>query len=77
MIGNEGDYELVPVDQQELIAPLFVDKEEMRLDLCSTPIDRNSMCFVIDGHSIDNGADGGNIEIQRVTTFEDRVRHTL
>ena len=22
------------------------------------------MCFVIDGHSIDNGADGGNIEIQ-------------
>ena len=52
-IGIEGDYELVPVDQHPLIAPLFAD-----------PDDTTSMCFVIDGHSIDNGADGGNIEIQ-------------
>ena len=52
-IGIEGDYELVPVDQHPLIAPLFAD-----------PDDTTSMCFVIDGHSIDNGADGGNIEIR-------------
>ena len=52
-IGIEGDYELVPVDQHPLIAPLFADPDDM-----------NSMYFVIDGRSIDNGADGGNIEIQ-------------
>ena len=54
-IGIEGDYELVPVDQHPLIAPLFAPPD---------PDDTTSMCFVIDGHSIDNGADGGNIEIQ-------------
>ena len=52
-IGIEGDYELVPVDQHPLIAPLFAE-----------PDDTTSMYFVIDGRSIDNGADGGNIEIQ-------------
>ena len=52
-IGIEGDYELVPVDQHPLIAPLFAD-----------PDDTTSMYFVIDGSSIDNGSDGGNIEIQ-------------
>jgi hypothetical protein len=52
-IGIEGDYELVPVDQHPLIAPLFAD-----------PDDTTSMYFVIDGRSMDNGADGGNIEIQ-------------
>ena len=52
-IGIEGDYELVPVDQHPLIAPLFAD-----------PDDTPSMCFVIDGHSTDNEAEGGNIEIQ-------------
>ena len=52
-IGIEGDYELVPVDQHPLIAPLFADTD-----------DTTSMNFVIDGRSIDNGADGGNIEIQ-------------
>jgi hypothetical protein len=52
-IGIEGDYELVPVDQHPLIAPLFAD-----------PDDTTSMYFVIDGRSTDNGADGGNIEIQ-------------
>ena len=52
-IGVEGDYELVPVDQHPLIAPLFAE-----------PDDTTSMYFVIDGRSIDNGADGGNIEIQ-------------
>jgi hypothetical protein len=52
-IGIEGDYELVPVDQHPLIAPLFADPDDM-----------TSMYFVIDGRSMDNGADGGNIEIQ-------------
>ena len=52
-IGIEGDYELVPVDQHPLIAPLFAE-----------PDDTTSMYFVIDGSSIDNGSDGGNIEIQ-------------
>ena len=52
-IGIEGDYELVPVDQHPLIAPLFAD-----------PDDTTSIYFVIDGSSIDNGSDGGNIEIQ-------------
>ena len=52
-IGIEGDYELVPVDQHPLIAPLFAD-----------PDDTTSMYFVIDGRSTDNGAEGGNIEIQ-------------
>jgi len=52
-IGIEGDYELVPVDQHPLIAPLFAN-----------PDDTTSMYFVIDGRSTDNGADGGNIEIQ-------------
>ena len=52
-IGIEGDYELVPVDQHPLIAPLFADPDDM-----------TSMYFVIDGRSTDNGADGGNIEIQ-------------
>ena len=52
-IGIEGNYELVPVEQHKLLAPLFADTD-----------DTTSMCFVIDGHSIDNGADGGNIEIQ-------------
>ena len=52
-IGIEGDYELVPVDQHPLIAPLFAD-----------PDDTTSMYFVIDGRSMDNGAEGGNIEIQ-------------
>ena len=52
-IGIEGDYELVPVDQHPLIAPLFADTD-----------DTTAMNFVIDGRSIDNGADGGNIEIQ-------------
>ena len=52
-IGIEGDYELVPVDQHPLIAPLFEDTD-----------DTTAMNFVIDGRSIDNGADGGNIEIQ-------------
>ena len=52
-IGVEGDYELVPVDQHPLIAPLFED-----------PDDTTSMYFVIDGQSTDNEAEGGNIEIQ-------------
>ena len=52
-IGIEGDYELVPVDQHPLIAPLFAE-----------PDDTTSMYFVIDGRSMDNGAEGGNIEIQ-------------
>ena len=52
-IGIEGDYELVPVDQHPLIAPLFAD-----------PDDTTSMYFVIDGRSTDNEADGGNMEIQ-------------
>ena len=52
-IGIEGDYELVPVDQHPLIAPLFAD-----------PDDTTSMYFVIDGQSTDNEAEGGNIEIQ-------------
>ena len=52
-IGIEGDYELVPVDQHPLIAPLFAD-----------PDDTTSMYFVIDGRSMDNGAEGGNTEIQ-------------
>ena len=52
-IGIEGDYELVPVDQHPLIAPLFAD-----------PDDTTSMYFVIDGRSMDNGVEGGNTEIQ-------------
>jgi len=52
-IGIEGDYELVPVEQHPLIAPLFAD-----------PDDTTSMNFVIDGQSTDNEAEGGNIEIQ-------------
>ena len=52
-IGIEGDYELVPVEQHPLIAPLFAD-----------PDDTTSMYFVIDGQSTDNEAEGGNIEIQ-------------
>ena len=52
-IGIEGDYELLPVDQHPLIAPLFAD-----------PDDTTSMYFVIDGRSTDNEAEGGNIEIQ-------------
>ena len=52
-IGIEGDYELVSVDQHPLIAPLFADPDDMA-----------SMYFVIDGRSTDNGAEGGNIEIQ-------------
>jgi len=52
-IGIEGDYELVPVDQHPLIAPLFAD-----------PNDTTSMYFVIDGRSTDNGGEGGNIDIQ-------------
>ena len=52
-IGIEGDYELVPVDQHPLIAPLFADTD-----------DTTSMNFVIDGQSTDNEAEGGNIEIQ-------------
>ena len=52
-IGIEGDYELLPVDQHPLIAPLFADPDDM-----------TSMYFVIDGRSTDNEAEGGNIEIQ-------------
>ena len=52
-IGIEGDYELVPVDQHPLIAPLFANPDDM-----------TSMYFVIDGRSMDNGAEGGNTEIQ-------------
>ena len=52
-IGIEGDYELLPVDQHPLIAPLFADPDDM-----------TSMYFVIDGRSMDNEAEGGNIEIQ-------------
>ena len=52
-IGIEGDYELVPVDQHPLIAPLFEDTD-----------DTTAMNFVIDGQSTDNEAEGGNIEIQ-------------
>ena len=64
-IGIEGDYELLPVDQHPLIAPLFADPDDM-----------TSMYFVIDGRSMDNEAEGGNRNTVPRTTFGHRVRHT-
>jgi len=65
-IGIEGDYELLPVDQHPLIAPLFADPDDM-----------TSMYFVIDGRSMDNEAEGGNIEIQFLEQHLDTEYATL